>query len=150
MEKICTAVPYPMVADPGWGLHWGVICTDHPTWYGGNVPTDTTRESAEAFAEACACAHPDHERADGAPQTAINAAIVAAMLEHAHDPYWAERLRAYQWCDMTPVVRAVHQGPTDPEYCPDDVWVIEVQYSSKGGRALYGVNRNNVPHCYAD
>lgn len=148
MEKICTAVPYPMVADPGWGLHWGIICTDHPTWYGGNVPTDTTRESAEAFARACACAHPDHTRAEGAPQTAINAVIVAAMLEHVYDHRYADS-DWYQWCDMTPVVHRIER-PMVGTLCPDDVWVIEVQYSSRGGRAVYGVNRHNVPNCYVD
>lgn len=56
MEKILTAVPYPVTA----GLAWGTICTDHPTWLGNNEPTDRNRASAEAFAEAQACGHPDH------------------------------------------------------------------------------------------
>jgi hypothetical protein len=51
---------------------------------------------------------------------------------------------------MMPVVTEWHVGPTDPEYCPDDVWWVEVQYSSKGARAAYGVDRNHVPTCYAD
>ena len=61
MEKILTAVPYPTVVSRlTGGLDWGTICMDHPTWLGSNVPTDRNRESAEAFAEAQACGHPDH------------------------------------------------------------------------------------------
>lgn len=147
MEQILTAVPYPVT---GWGPSWGIVCPTHPAWMGGNVPTDHGRDSAEAFAEACACAHPDHQVTPGAPpQTAINAVIVAAMLDHAFDPRYADSAW-FQWCDMTPTVHRVYQGPTDPQYCPDDVWVIDVQYSTRGGRALYGVNRDNVPNCYQD
>jgi hypothetical protein len=185
MEKICTAVPYPMVGVPGITLMWGPVCSDHPTLMGSNVPTDPDRDTAEAFAEALACAHPDHfvpgteaewrlvdpvtgERhlftSDGRnlsvwvgapdpgafpPESAVNAVIVAAMLEHRYDPRYDD-LKCAQWCDMTPVVKRWHVGPTDSGLCPDHVWVIEVQYSSKGGRAVYGIDRNNVPQCYMD
>ena len=57
MEKILTAVPYPVTQGT---LNWGTICTDHPTWLGNNVPTDASRESAQAFAEAQACGHREH------------------------------------------------------------------------------------------
>lgn len=61
MEKILTAVPYPIIQAPDTGsLNWGAICADHPTWLDNNIPTDYTRESAQAFAEACACGHPEH------------------------------------------------------------------------------------------
>lgn len=82
------------------------------------------------------------------PESAVNAAIVAAMLAHPHDPRY-ENSEWAQWCDMTPVVTSWHPWGY-PRHCPDDVWVIEVQYSSRGGRAVYGVDRNNVPQCYAD
>ena len=62
MEKVTTAVPYPVVGLPGVDRVWGIICTDHPTWLGTNVPTDRNRDGAEAFAAACACAHPGHKR----------------------------------------------------------------------------------------
>lgn len=83
------------------------------------------------------------------PDSAVNAVIVAAMLGHQFSPRYADS-KWVQWCDMTPVVTAWSPGPTDPEYGPEHVWWVEVQYSSRGGRASYGVNRNNVPQCYAD
>jgi hypothetical protein len=83
------------------------------------------------------------------PQGVINAVIVAAMLGHPYRPEYAER-KWFAWCDMTPIVTEWFAGPTDPEYYPDHVWWIEVQYSSKGARAAYGVDRNHVPVCYAD
>jgi hypothetical protein len=147
-EQVCVAVPYPMVGLPGVAYMWGPVCPVHPTWFGGNVPSDVTRDSAEAFAAALACAHPDHNR-PAIPQAVLNAVIVAAMTDHPHRPEYADR-RWFAWCDMMPVVTEWHVGPTDPEYCPDDVWWVEVQYSSKGARAAYGVDRNHVPTCYAD
>lgn len=57
MEKILTAVPYPMTDGQ---MDWGIVCADHPTWSGNNEPTDWTRASAEAFAAAVRCNHPDH------------------------------------------------------------------------------------------
>lgn len=82
-----------------------------------------------------------------APQTAVNAAIVAAMLDHPYMERYADRKWA-QWCDMTPVV--IETAPGSDPLCPEDVWWVLVQYSSKGGCAAYGVDRNNVPQCYAD
>lgn len=80
------------------------------------------------------------------PQAVINAVIVAAMLDEAYSEEGAIKLRAYQYCDMTPVViRAESFGE---ESAWGDLWAVEVQYSSKGGRAVYGVNRNHVPTCY--
>ncbi len=90
------------------------------------------------------------------PQAVINAVIVQATLDETYDENSAQRWAAYgdrhpyQYCDMTPVVVAAVHGPTDPEYCPGDLWYVEVQYSTRGGRAGYGVNRNHVPHCYVN
>lgn len=78
------------------------------------------------------------------PETAVNAVIVAALLEHPEHPG-----RDWPWADMTPrVVRWERRG--DSVYCPRDVWVVEVQYSSQGYRAVYGVTADNIPQCYAD
>lgn len=82
------------------------------------------------------------------PATAVNAVIVAAMREHEYDPRYADS-EWFQWCDMTPVVCRA-EPTTGSRLCPDHVWVIEVQYSTRGGRAIYGVSRDNVPQCYAD
>jgi hypothetical protein len=82
------------------------------------------------------------------PETAVNAVIVAAMREHTYRDWYADSKWA-QWCDMTPVVTRWYAGG-DSELCPNDVWTIEVQYSSRGGRAVYGVTRDNVPQCYMD
>jgi len=60
MEKILTAVPYPMTGHPDTTAAWGIVCEDHPLHMGGNVPTDVERCCAEAFAEAVACGHPEH------------------------------------------------------------------------------------------
>lgn len=84
-----------------------------------------------------------------APAHVMNAAIVAAKIDHPYRPQYAESKWA-QWCDMPPVVVSAVRGPTDPEYAPNDVWVIDVQYSTRGGRALYGIDANNVPTLYAD
>lgn len=41
-------------------MMWGVVCPVHTVYMGGNVPTDAERRCAEAYAQACACSHPDH------------------------------------------------------------------------------------------
>lgn len=82
------------------------------------------------------------------PQTAINAALVRAMLDHPRNP-WHDESKWAQWCDMTPVVTSA-RVTDEPGYTGPDVWTVEVQYSSKGGRALYGVRADNVPTLYAD
>lgn len=154
MEKILTAVPYPMVGPAGVVHNWGPICTDHPTR--SNEPTDRYRESAEAFAEALACGHPEHAYADQVPQHTLNAVIVAAMLNYAYRPpryEWSRHLPSADpawrgWCDMTPVVTDV--APASDPFCPQDVWWVEVQYNTSGSRASFGVDRNNVPQCYQD
>jgi hypothetical protein len=89
------------------------------------------------------------------PQAVLNAAIVRAMLDEQYRAEFSvdwngEPDSDYQYCDMTPVVRVAVLGPTDPQYCPDDLWYVEVQYSTRGGRAGYGVNRNHVPRCYVN
>lgn len=60
-EQICVAVPYPMTGGAS-VPSWGIVCPEHPTWFGSNVATDFTRASAEAFGRACACGHPSHAR----------------------------------------------------------------------------------------
>lgn len=72
MEKILTAVPYPVTA----GMDWGTVCMDHPTWLGNNVPTDYGRDSAEAFAEAQACGHPAHFGVDTVHVVSATAIVV--------------------------------------------------------------------------
>lgn len=86
------------------------------------------------------------------PQPVINAVIVQAMLDEAYSAHWASVFGPddYPYCDMTPVVVVAVHGPTDPEYCPNDLWYVEVQYSTEGARAGYGVNRNHVPNCYVN
>ena len=84
------------------------------------------------------------------PRAVLNAVILQAMADEAYDEESAQRLRAYQYCDMTPVVVTAVPGPIDPDLRPGDIWFVEVQYSSKGGRAGYGVDRNHVPHCYVN
>ena len=59
MEQVLIAVPYPHLGE----YTWGPICPVHPAYMGNNEPTDSTRCSAEAFAEAVACGHPDHMKA---------------------------------------------------------------------------------------
>jgi hypothetical protein len=63
VEVVTVAVPFPVIGLPGVDKVWGIVCPEHPTWPGGAVvPTDRERSSAEAFAAACACAHPGHKR----------------------------------------------------------------------------------------
>jgi hypothetical protein len=95
------------------------------------------------------------DRIDSAvPQTVLNAVIVAVMLDETYSKQEAQTFASswfgYEYCDMTPVVKVAIPGPTDPEYCPDDLWYVEVQYSTKGARAGYGVNANHVPRCYVN
>lgn len=125
---------------------WGVLpagywwlTVDHVTGENHLFAPDGTNLSVEAGA-------PDP--CPYVPETAVNAAIVAAMLDHPHRS-WYDNSKWAQWCDMTPVVHRVTEGP-EPGYCGPDMWLIEVQYSTRGGRAVYGVNRNNVPTLYAD
>lgn len=88
------------------------------------------------------------EQMNGVPRTTVNAVIVAAMREHAYSAEWAQRLDGYQWCDMAPVVTYT-ETLAEPNRWGDS-WVVEVQYSTRGGRAVYGVSRDNVPQCYMD
>lgn len=59
-EQVLVAVPYPVVGVPGIDLMWGAVCPVHPKHADANTPTDATREGAEDFAFACACAHAEH------------------------------------------------------------------------------------------
>lgn len=85
------------------------------------------------------------ERED-VPRAVINAVIVAVMRDEAYSEETAINLRAYQYCDMQPVVHRAESFGEENEW--GDLWAVEVQYSSRGGRAVYGVNRNHVPSCY--
>lgn len=80
MEKILTAVPFPVTGDLG--LTWGTVCMDHPAWLGVNEPTDTCRESAEAFANAQACAHPTHFGVTEVHVVSATAIVVAGRNHH--------------------------------------------------------------------
>lgn len=60
-EQILTAVPYPMTGIVGVALMWGPVCPVHPSFMGSNTPSDADRCCAEAYAEALACGHPDHD-----------------------------------------------------------------------------------------
>lgn len=83
------------------------------------------------------------------PSAVINAVVVRAMLDERYDEKWAAVFGDdYQHCDMRPVVFKAF--PIDPAQYRGDMWYVEVQYSSKGGRAGYGVNRDHVPSCYID
>lgn len=152
-EQICVAVPYPVVGRLGSALMWGPVCPVHPDYMGGNVASDYTRVEADAFAEALACAHPDHAR-EAVPQAVINAVIVAVMRDEAFSQRSADMFaqfgdsHPYQYCDMFPVVHHAESFGEENEW--GDLWAVEVQYSSKGGRAVYGVSRNHVPNCYAN
>lgn len=91
------------------------------------------------------------------PQAVINAVIVRAMLDEAYSQRSADLFAGfgdrhpYQYCDMTPVVHtAVVLDPSRDTLCPRDRWYVEVQYSTRGGRAGYGVNADHVPNCYVN
>lgn len=83
----------------------------------------------------------DHPRA-----AMVNAVIVKAMLEHPHNPRYPDM----PYCNMTPVVTRVQRIDEPSRLCPNDVWTVEVQYSTHGYRALYGVTADHVPQCYMD
>lgn len=71
MEQLTVAVPYPRTDG---GYQWGPVCPVHPTYRNGNQPTDRKRESAENFAAASACTHPDHkEAANAIPLRSVSA-----------------------------------------------------------------------------
>ena len=57
MNQTLTAVPFPVIGE----RTWGPVCLAHPDYYAG--PTDNYRSSAEAFAKALVCSHPDHAKA---------------------------------------------------------------------------------------
>lgn len=127
--------------------------SDSATWY--DTPAGYRWETVDHVTGEMQLFAPDGRNVSGGPaigeiipEPVINAAIVAAMREHEHDPYYAERLKCYQYCDMRPVVHRAER--IDPVNQWGDSWVVEVQYSSKGGRAIYGVNRDHVPSCYMD
>lgn len=79
------------------------------------------------------------------PQAVINAVIVKAQAEH---PRPVTGRAHWPWADMLPVVTGCEAYPEPNRW--GDVWWVEVQYSTRGCRASYGVNRNHVPQCYAD
>ena len=91
------------------------------------------------------------------PQSVINAVIVSAMADEAYSQRAADMFaefqdrHPYQYCDMTPVVQVAEVLTPDRDtLCPRDVWYVEVQYSTRGGRAGYGVSRDHVPTCYCN
>lgn len=79
------------------------------------------------------------------PQAVLNAAIIAAQREH---PQQTGDRADWPWADMLPVVTA-SETYAEPNRWGDSWWV-EVQYSTRGYKATYGVNRNHVTQCYAD
>jgi len=84
-----------------------------------------------------------------APQAVINAVIVKVMLDERYSAHWVEAFGDhYQYCDMAPVVHHAESYGEPNRW--GDLWVVEVQYSRKGGRAVYGVNARHVPSCYAN
>jgi hypothetical protein len=83
------------------------------------------------------------------PQVVINSVIAKVMLDEAYSPHWdAEFGDSYRYCDMTPVVRVAEVFDSVNKW--GDSWYVEVQYSSKGARAGYGVNADHVPTCYVN
>lgn len=90
------------------------------------------------------------------PQTVLNAVIVAVMRDERHQQRWADAHAEhntlyggsdpYIYCNMFPVVHHAASFPTANQW--GDLWLVEVQYSTHGARAVYGVNRDHVPTCY--
>jgi hypothetical protein len=83
------------------------------------------------------------------PQAVINAVVAKVILDERFKGYWAAEFGdGYRYCDMTPVVHVATVFEPVNEW--GDSWYVEVQYSSKGARAGYGVNAQHVPTCYVN
>ena len=84
------------------------------------------------------------------PQAVLNAAVVRALLDpsYSRESLASRSFTDWPYRDMTPVVRrAEAHGETNRW---GDLWYVEVQYSSRGARAGYGINASHVPTLYCD
>lgn len=85
------------------------------------------------------------------PQAVLNAAIVRALTDRVYSAEYLAQFKLgddWPYRDMAPQVRrAESYGETNRW---GDLWYVEVQYSTRGARAGYGVNANHVPTLYCD